>query len=109
MDIFGVVTGTLSVAALFNTCVECFEYIQLGRHFGEHYERCQLRLDVARIRLGRWGEAVQINENPRFETSLPGDQPIWLVREVLDDLGLLFHNALRSSKRYQLDTEQGYN
>jgi hypothetical protein len=31
-EVFGTVAGALSVAALFN-CVDCFEYIQLGRHF----------------------------------------------------------------------------
>jgi hypothetical protein len=32
-EVFGTVAGALSVAALFNNCVDCFEYIQLGRHF----------------------------------------------------------------------------
>jgi hypothetical protein len=28
--IFGIVAGTLNVAALFNNCVDCFEYVQLA-------------------------------------------------------------------------------
>lgn len=65
---FSIVAGALSVAALFNNCVDCFEYIQLGRSFGHDYERCQLRLDIAKTRLGRWGEAVKINDDPRFNS-----------------------------------------
>lgn len=52
-EIFGTIAGALSVAALFNDCVECFEYIQLGRHFGRDYETYQLKLDIAMTRLAR--------------------------------------------------------
>lgn len=36
-EVFGIVSGALSVAALFKNCVDCFEYIQLGRNFGRDY------------------------------------------------------------------------
>lgn len=72
-EVFSTVASALSVAALFNNCVDCFEYIQLGRHFGRDFERCQLKLDVAKTRLGRWGQAVAINGDPRFATASPDD------------------------------------
>ncbi|CAI4214559.1 unnamed protein product [Parascedosporium putredinis] len=57
-ETFGVIAGALSVAALFNNCVDCFEYIQLGRSFGRDFERCRLKLCVITTRLSRWGEAT---------------------------------------------------
>lgn len=107
-EIFGVVSGALGVAALFETCVTCFEYIQLGRRFGEDYERCQLRLDIARARLGRWGEAVRINEDPRFQaTTEPVDKSVQLAQSILEEIALLFQSASKTSKRYELRADEG--
>jgi hypothetical protein len=73
-QVFGTVSGALSVAARFNNCVDCFEYIQLGGHFGRDFERCQLKLDLAKIRSSRRGKAVDINDHPRFATNTPDDK-----------------------------------
>jgi hypothetical protein len=78
-EVFGVIASALSVAALFNNCVDCFEFIQLGRRFGSDYERCQLRLDIAKTRLGRWGEAVKVNEDARFYSDSPTDKSVQLT------------------------------
>ncbi|KAH0421248.1 hypothetical protein CcaCcLH18_13551 [Colletotrichum camelliae] len=105
-EAFGVVSGALSVAALFNNCVNCFEYIQLGRHFGQDFERSLLRVDVAKTRLSRWGEAVAINEDPRFATNQPAttsDRQVQLILEQIDDL---FRLLRKSSERYELSTNQ---
>ncbi|KAI1763849.1 hypothetical protein GGR53DRAFT_466984 [Hypoxylon sp. FL1150] len=42
-EVFGTVAGALSVAALFNNCVACFEYIQLSHHFREDFDRASKR------------------------------------------------------------------
>ncbi|OAQ60163.2 prion-inhibition and propagation domain-containing protein [Pochonia chlamydosporia 170] len=73
-EIFGATAGALGVAGLFNNCVTCFEYIQLSRHFGEDFERFQLKLDLARNRLGRWGEVVDVNNNPLSRAILAYDK-----------------------------------
>lgn len=105
-EIFGVVAGALSVAALFNNCVDCFEFVQLGRRFGRDYERCQLRLDIARARLGRWGEAVKVNDDPQFSISSPTDKSAKLAQSILEEVALLFESAQKTSKRYELVTDQ---
>ncbi|KJZ72270.1 hypothetical protein HIM_08311 [Hirsutella minnesotensis 3608] len=101
-EVFGTVAGALSVAALFNNCVDCFDYIQLSRHFGRDFERCQLKLDIAKMRMGRWGQAVAINEDPRFTTNAPGDNGARQVRAILEELDLLFQTVQKSSRRYEL-------
>jgi hypothetical protein len=105
-DIFAVVAGALSVASLFNNCVDCFEYIQLGRHFGRDYQRCQLKLDVAKTRLGRWGEGNKVNEDLRFTTSLPGGQPVLDARSILEEIMDLIRLTYKRSKRYERDMGQ---
>lgn len=99
-EVFGIVSGSLSAAALFNNCVDCFEYIQLGRKFGSDYERSRLKLDVARLRLSRWGEAMRVNDDPRFASGTPDDNDSREGRVILEELELLFQAAQRSSERY---------
>ncbi|RYP55256.1 hypothetical protein DL768_000011 [Monosporascus sp. mg162] len=103
---FGIVAGALGVAGLFNNCVDCFEYVQLGRRFGRDYERCQLRLDIAKTRLSRWGEAVKINDDPRFCSSAPTDKSVQLAQSIIEEIMLLFESAQKTSKRYELVADQ---
>ncbi|GJN78501.1 hypothetical protein PLIIFM63780_001995 [Purpureocillium lilacinum] len=105
-EVFGIVSGSLSVAALFNNCVDCFEYIQLGRNFGNDYERSRLKLAVARLRLSRWGAAIGVNEDPRFAIDAPDDSESREGRELLEELERLFQAAHRSSKRYETRAKQ---
>lgn len=67
-EVFGIVAGAASLAGLFTPCVECFEYIHLGRHFGKDYEACQIKLDVVALRLSRWGLTVGLGENPNLDS-----------------------------------------
>ncbi|KAK8054582.1 hypothetical protein PG994_009649 [Apiospora phragmitis] len=101
-ELFGTVAGALSVAALFTDCVDCFEYVQLGRHFGQDFERCRLKLDIAQTRLSRWGEVVAIHEDPRFATTLPADAPTRQAQFILEELDLLFQSIRKKSQRYEL-------
>jgi hypothetical protein len=96
-EVFGTVAGALSVAALFNNCVDCFEYIQLGRHFGRDFERCQLKLDIAKTRLSRWGEAVEVNKDPRFASDSPGDQASRQAKVILEQIEQLFQSASKTT------------
>lgn len=104
-EIFGTIASTLSVAALFSNCVDCFRYIQLGRNFGQDFERCQLKLDIAMTRLSRWGQAVAINENPLFKEVKSGDKMSQQVRAILEEIEQLFHTIQKSSKRYEITAQ----
>lgn len=33
----GIAAGAVGIAAAFTACVDCFEYVQFGRHFGRDY------------------------------------------------------------------------
>jgi hypothetical protein len=106
-ELFGTVAGALSVAALFNNCVECFEYIQLGRHFRQDYERCRLKLDIAQTRLSRWGAAAVVNRRFRFATPSPTDPSTQQIQSILEEISLLFMSVQKTSRRYELGAKPG--
>jgi Prion-inhibition and propagation len=57
------VTFTVGVAGLigtFTACVDCFEYIRIGRSLGADHQTAIVKLDLARLRLTRWGRSVGI-------------------------------------------------
>ncbi|KAL8409338.1 hypothetical protein RB594_007683 [Gaeumannomyces avenae] len=57
-------------------------------------------------RLARWGEAVKVNDDPRFSTSSPTDKSAQLTQSMLEETALLFESARRMSKRYELVADQ---
>ena len=57
-EAFGIFAGAASLLSLFTPCMDAFECIQFGRNFGRDYETCQLRLDIIRLRLLRWGVSL---------------------------------------------------
>lgn len=106
-EVFGTMVRAVSVATLFNNCVDSFEYIQLGRHFGRDFDQCQLKIDIARIRLNRWGQAVAINIDPRFATDTPRDALSKEVFAILEEIQLLFQSLQKASKRYEIKAKPG--
>ncbi|KAM6483566.1 prion-inhibition and propagation-domain-containing protein [Trichoderma sp. SZMC 28011] len=86
---FGIAIGETSVAARFSNCIGTFEYIHLGRNLGEDYERYQLKVDVAELRLGRWGETVGVNSDIRFASLIVHDN---------NGMNLLFQRLHKRSK-----------
>ncbi|KAL7925829.1 prion-inhibition and propagation domain-containing protein [Trichoderma austrokoningii] len=93
--------GAVSVAALFNSCVDNFKCIRLSRQFGEDFERCQLKLEVAKSRFGRWGEAVGVNSKPRFTSAAQqSDDVVGDVLEILGGIEPYFKSAQKKSLRY---------
>ncbi|KAI1055563.1 hypothetical protein LB506_011458 [Fusarium annulatum] len=105
-EIFGTVAGAISIAGLFNNCVDCFNYIQIAKHFGQDFSRYQLRLDVAKCRLARWGASIDINSDQRFSVIEPSDPTIALAQGILEEILDRFGAAYKVSRRYKATTEE---
>ncbi len=97
-DVFSIVASAVSIAAVFTTCVDCFEFVHLGRHFGRDFQTSLLRLSCARLRLTRWGKAVDIYHDPRFGETTPETQ---LVKDTLLQILVLFERSAKVSARYK--------
>jgi Prion-inhibition and propagation len=52
--------GVAGLVGMFTACVDCFEYIRIGRSLGAHHQTAIVKLDLARLRLTRWGRSVGI-------------------------------------------------
>ncbi|KAF2807494.1 uncharacterized protein BDZ99DRAFT_465355 [Mytilinidion resinicola] len=107
----GLAVSVLALATLFNTTVECFEFIQLGRNFGKDFQTSQLKLDNARLRLSRWGASLGLGDNPqdiqsldeRFGSRQNTDQAKALLGQIL----ALFDEAEGVSQKYKTRTKAG--
>ena len=86
-EVAGLIIGGVSLAGLFTTCVDCFEYIQLGRQYGEMYQRSMLELRVLQLRLSTWSCAV--NQIQPQATA----RDIEIVKHILADIINLFSRA----------------
>ncbi|KAM0228001.1 hypothetical protein ACHAP5_012057 [Fusarium lateritium] len=100
-EVFGAVTGAIGVTALFNNCIDCFDYVQIARHFGQDFSRYQLRLDVAKCRLARWGATVNINNNSRLTSDPFAHQTTELAMDILKEIIARFETARKISRRYE--------
>ena len=101
-DLAGVVIGGVALTSLFTTCVDCFEYVQLGRDFGKNYQRSQLQLTAVQLRLSRWGESVRIMDDPssqRFEVTLATPEEAVLVQGILGEIMVVFEDMEMISRR----------
>lgn len=94
--------GVAGLAGLFSTCMECFDYIQLGRAFGKDYGKCLLRLDAAKLRFSRWGEATGVASTSQVvdRLALPKED-FRLAESLLQQIHDLFEDTEKMSIRYQ--------
>ena len=65
-EVFGIFVGAVNIATTFSAVIEVFDYVQLGRRFGRDYQTSQLKLTLLRLRLSRWGEAVDVYNDPQL-------------------------------------------
>lgn len=94
-----------SLAGTFTACIDCFEYIQLGRQFGQDYGKCLLRLDAAKFRLSRWGEAMGLGPKPSVKQQIStSDENIRVGRSLLEQILEGFEDAERVSERFKKHT-----
>lgn len=104
---FGIVAGVISIASTFTACVDCFEYIQFGRHFGRDFQTSQLALNCARLRLTRWGESVKIYDDPKLGRQDATATEIQLAKDVLLQIIVLFADSENISKKHKLNAKAG--
>ena len=102
MESAGFVIGVAGLTAVFTTCVDCFEYIQLGRHFGQDYGKCLLQLDVAKLRLCRWGSAIGLGPKTNLKQKISvSDKELMLAQSLLAQIMESFMDAERISDRFK--------
>ncbi|KAG9230094.1 small s protein [Amylocarpus encephaloides] len=99
--------GAIGIASAFTACVDCFEYIQFGRHFGRDFQTSQLALNCARLRLTRWGKSVNIYDDPKLGRQDATTAEIQLAKNALLQILVLFADTESISKKYKLTAKAG--
>ena len=104
MDPIGLTIGIAGLASIFTSCVDCFEYVQLGRKFGEDYGKCVLRLDAAKVRMTRWGASMGLGpelQHHRNQQISISEEEFHLARSLLEQIMSSFEDAEKLSGRYE--------
>ncbi|EGP90261.1 uncharacterized protein MYCGRDRAFT_69084 [Zymoseptoria tritici IPO323] len=78
MEAVGLTILILSLAALAQTAVDCFQSVQLGKNFGTDFQTTCIRLDNAQLQLSRWGKALELSRqqhaiSSRLASCVSGD------------------------------------
>ncbi|KAI4617146.1 uncharacterized protein J4E87_008386 [Alternaria ethzedia] len=104
MEPASLAVGIVALATTFNNAVDCFEYVQLGRAFGNDFQTSLIRLGNERLRVSRWGQAVGLSgdiknaSNVMLATAPPED--VTAANKVLKQILGLFAEAERVSAKY---------
>ncbi len=104
---FSIAAGAVGIAAAFTACVDCFSYMQLGRHFGQDFQTDLLALDCARLRLTRWGQAVNVYDDPKLGRPDATFSEIQTAKDALHQILVLFADTEKISKKYTLNSKTG--
>ena len=103
MDVTSFVIG---VVTAWQTCVQVFEIIDSGKKYGMDYEVLRVKLEVERIRLLVWGEAVGLSEiergNPSPDARLNREEVRTVVLRLLGCIQNIFEHSERLQDRYGL-------
>ncbi|KAI0861502.1 small s protein [Xylaria cubensis] len=106
-DPFSIAAGAVSIATAFTACIDCFNYIQLGRHFGRDYQTCVLLLGGEKVRLARWGEAVHVDQDPRLNRPEVISEETQMAKRILLQILMLFADTEKISKKHKLNSKAG--
>ncbi|KAI0379301.1 prion-inhibition and propagation-domain-containing protein [Hypomontagnella monticulosa] len=104
MEPISLAVSIAGLAGLFNNALDWFEYVQLSKAFGTDFRTSLLRLDNARLRLSRWGEAMGLSggiDNTKALDMVKTDRERKIAEDSLGQILNLFEQALKVSKGYQ--------
>ncbi|KAL9632739.1 MAG: hypothetical protein Q9164_005131 [Protoblastenia rupestris] len=100
----GLAIGTIGLAGLFTTCVECIDYVSLGRNHGRDYEMSMTKLVLLNARLNAWGESLLVTYEGKENAALKGR---WLqeqdtVGKCLVGINTIFEDGKQLESKYGL-------
>lgn len=104
MEIVGLTVGTVSLAGLFNTCIEAFSYLKAAQSLERDLQILLVKLDIQKARLLSWGNSVGITQALK-----EGDNGIWedeqkrqIIKSTLESIHILLTDSQQLRDRYAL-------
>jgi len=84
-EAIGLAFGAISLASLFQTCVECYEYIDRDRTYSRDLAKLMIKLEIEKIRLTLWGEGVDVfRESERLHEVFERSQVRLIIHNLLN-------------------------
>jgi hypothetical protein len=98
----GLTVGLLSLAGLFSTCIDCFDFYEASKDCGDELRTLLVQLDLEKTRLLTWAEHVGlVNVNSRNRhVDLEKLEPS--IRNALEEIKLLLAEANKVQERFGL-------
>ncbi|KAL3962938.1 hypothetical protein ACCO45_004461 [Purpureocillium lilacinum] len=107
MEVGGFVVGVVGLASLFNNVIDSFEYVHIAKSFGSNFQTSLLKLENARLRLSRWGDALGLSGGSvNDQTTLPSN--VWSeadkrkAEQLLGQILACFNQAWKISDQYEM-------
>lgn len=110
-EVFGAVGGGGALAGVLTSCVDCFKYVQLGKSFGDDFQKAQVRLDNQALRLAKWGQSVGLYgladgtepaNLPSLTISISESKKLLDdAQDTLEEIARLFVRAVKKSKKFE--------
>ena len=89
----------IGLISLFGTCVDCFEFFQTARGFSIHYEQLLTKLELQKIRLLAWGDAIGVlSTDNQARVSQLRDIPV--IEKILHQIKSLLLDANNLQQKY---------
>lgn len=90
--------ATLAIVPLFSNALDWFRLIRVARSADSDIEICQLRLDIAGLRLLRWGKSANLDTARNDPSTIRiTEQERKLCEKTLEQIDKLFRNAKGSA------------
>lgn len=112
MEPIGFASAIVSIPGVFKSCIDCFEHVQLARHFGDDFGFCLAQLETTQLQFTRWGKVMGLFDEPFDPDALyKRGGSAWTeseIKKAIRWIGLLhdkFEAAKKTSDEYALEME----
>ena len=94
----GLVIGAVALASLFTTCIELFEYFELGKNYAYDHQLAITKLTLLKARLAGWGLSLNVktpgHEDAGLRKSWPNEgdvvgRSLFGIKNIFEDASLL--------------------
>ena len=99
-EVVGLATGIISLASLFTTCVDCFEYYKAAKDCPRRLRMLLVKLDFEKTRLLLWANNIGLVSTDSDSRDSGIEQHEELIRRGLEEIMDLLAEASEMSERY---------
>jgi hypothetical protein len=104
MEVTSLTLGVVSLAGLFNTCIEAFSYLKAARALERDLEILLVKLDIQKARLLSWGNSVGIvRALDDGRSAILEDEPaVQVIKRTLESIHVLLTDSQQLRDRYDM-------